>query len=235
MTKKFAIITGASSGIGLATAKLFIENNWIVISVSRQICNIDNVINVQTDLSDSVSLANLQNKLNEIIVKSSVICMVHNAAFYQKDSILNLTSSALRQALEVNVVSPIYLNQLLIPHMRAGSSIIYIGSTLSEKAVKNAASYAVSKHASVGMMRATCQDLAGMHIHTVCICPGFTDTIMLRKHLNNDEAIISQISDKGCFNRLIVPSEIADVILFSAEHPVANGSILHANLGQIES
>ena len=41
-------------------------------------------------------------------------------------------------------------------------------------------SYVVSKHALVGMMRATCQDLAGREIHTACICPGFTDTEMFR-------------------------------------------------------
>ena len=119
--------------------------------------------------------------------------------------------------------------------MQVGSSIIYIGSTLSEKAVKNTASYAISKHASIGMMRSTCQDLADMQIHTACICPGFTNTEMLRRHLNNDENIIKQISSKNCFNRLIQPSEIADLILFCADNPVVNGSVLHANMGQIES
>ena len=54
------------------------------------------------------------------------------------------------------------------------------------KAVPNSFSYILSKHAQVGIMRATRQDLMGKGIHTALINPGFTDTEMLQKHLNND-------------------------------------------------
>jgi 3-oxoacyl-[acyl-carrier protein] reductase len=67
--------------------------------------------------------------------------------------------------------------------MGPGSSVLYVGSTLSEKAVPGSFSYVVSKHAQLGMMRATCQDLMGTGIHTAMVCPGFTDTEMLRNHL----------------------------------------------------
>jgi NAD(P)-dependent dehydrogenase (short-subunit alcohol dehydrogenase family) len=52
----------------------------------------------------------------------------------------------------------------------------FVGSTLSEKAVANTASYVTAKHAMVGLMRATCQDLAvaAAPVHTAAICPGFT-------------------------------------------------------------
>lgn len=235
MVKKIVIITGASGGIGLATAKLFMQNNWMVINISRGVCDVSGVINLAIDLSDHAAQEKLGIEFSKIILDSACISIIHNAAYYQKDTIGSLSATSLRQALEVNVVAPVYINQLLLPYMQDGSSMIYIGSTLSEKAVKNAASYIISKHASVGMMRSTCQDLANMQIHTACICPGFTDTVMLRKHLNNDENIIQQISSKNCFNRLIEPSEIAQLILFSAINPVVNGSVLHANMGQVES
>ncbi len=103
--------------------------------------------------------------------------------------------------------------------MATGSSIIYIGSTLSEHAVKNAASYTISKHATVGMMRASCQDLADTGIHTACICPGFTNTQMIRNHLDNDEKLLTTVA--------IILSSGNDFI------SVINGSIIHANLGQI--
>ena len=119
--------------------------------------------------------------------------------------------------------------------MNAGSSIIYIGSTLSEKAVPNSYSYASTKHAMIGMMRATCQDLAGSGVHTACICPGFTDTEMLRAHVGDSDDVLEAIGSMSSYGRLIEPDEIARSIEFAVANPVINGSVIHANLGQIES
>jgi len=131
-------------------------------------------------------------------------------------------------------VAPQLLNAKLIPYMQPGSAIIYIGSTLSEKAVAGSFSYVTSKHAIVGMMRATCQDLAGQQIHTTCICPGFTDTEMLREHVGHEQNILAEIGAASTFGRLIEPVEIAQMILFAAKSPVINGAVIHGNLGQIE-
>ena len=137
--------------------------------------------------------------------------------------------------MDINLIAPHTLNQLVIPFMHTGSSIIYIGSTLSEKAVANTYSYVVSKHAMIGMMRATCQDLAGSGIHTACVCPGFTDTEMLREHVGKDQEVLSSIAAMSTFGRLVSPIEVATTIKFAAENPVINGAVIHANLGQIES
>lgn len=230
----FLIITGASSGIGAATAKKFLDNQWTVINISRRPCSHQDVINIVTDLSDLTQECELYQKLQKIIPKSSVICLIHNAFSYYKDNIESIEPEKFRQVLEVSLIAPIIINQWLIPKMQLGSSIIYMGSTLSEKAVPNAASYSVAKHAIVGMMRATCQDLGEKKIHTACICPGFTDTEMLKTHLNNDPAIVKMITDKVCFKRLIEPEEMADTIYFVAHSPILNGALIHANLGQVE-
>jgi len=134
---------------------------------------------------------------------------------------------------EINLVAANSLNYLILPNMKPGSSVIYVGSTLGEKAVANSYSYVVSKHAQIGMMRATCQDLVGRNIHTACICPGFTDTEMLRQHIPAE--FLPEIAKKSAFNRLVEPKEIADTLLWAATSPVINGSVIHANLGQIES
>ena len=68
----------------------------------------------------------------------------------------------------------------------------------------------VSKHAQLGMMRATCQDLMGRGIHTALVCPGFTDTEMLRTHLGDDADLTRAIAGMNSFNRLIDPAEIAE-------------------------
>ena len=97
---------------------------------------------------------------------------MHNAAVLEQDTADAGSPDVLRRALEVEIVAPTVLNRLLIPKMPRGSSVVYVGSTLAEKAVAGIYSYVVAKHANVGMMRATCQDLLGRGVHTACGAPG---------------------------------------------------------------
>ncbi len=132
------------------------------------------------------------------------------------------------------MVACVQLDQLLLPLMGAGSSIVYVGSTLGEKAVAGSCAYVVSKHAQIGLMRATCQDLAGRGIHTACVCPGFTDTEMLRAHVGHASEVLEALAGGVTFGRLIEPEEIARTIRFCAQNAVINGAVIHANLGQVE-
>jgi 3-oxoacyl-[acyl-carrier protein] reductase len=170
-----------------------------------------------------------------VVDNSDVVALVHNACQMRKDNAMDCDSDDLTAVLQTNVVAANSLNQALLPLMPRGSSVLYLGSTLAEKAVAGAYSYVISKHAVVGMMRATCQDLMGRGIHTACICPGFTDTEMLRTHLGNDQAVLADMASLNSFNRLIEPGEIAGLIVWAHENPVINGSVLHAHLGQKES
>ncbi|MDP3560089.1 MAG: SDR family oxidoreductase [Legionellaceae bacterium] len=235
--KKTLIITGASKGIGHATAHLFQAKGWQIINISRSDSDIPGIININVDLSvtnfeSSLSLA-LEKHLEHGIQQP--ICLVHNAAYHVNDSIAQQDPHELTNALSVALISPAILNQYLIPRMMAGSSIIYMGSTLAEKAVPNAASYVIAKHATVGMMRATCQDLATSNIHTCCVCPGFTNTEMLQHHLGDKPELMDLVKKRVGAERLIEPAEIAEIIYFVAGHPTINGSVLHANLGQLET
>ena len=83
-------------------------------------------------------------------------------------------------------------------------------------------------------MRATCQDLKDRKVHTACICPGFTDTEMLHEHAGYSDETLRAMAGLCTYGRLISPAEIADTLFFCATHPVVNGTVLHANLGQIE-
>ena len=229
---KILIITGASKGIGFATADYFNQNHWHIINISRSNSPFKNI---NIDLSEPNFSGILQEHLNKELKDAQQICLVHNAAYHVNDTILDQDPVELSKALNVSIVSSSILNQCIIPFMKSGSSIIYIGSTLSEKAVANAASYVITKHATIGMMRATCQDLAKHHIHTTCICPGFTNTEMLQHHLKNDPALIEFAKNKVGAERLIEPEEIAELIYFVANHQVINGAVIHANLGQLET
>ncbi|MEO1079618.1 MAG: SDR family oxidoreductase [Pseudomonadota bacterium] len=230
-----AIITGASVGIGEATARAFQVGGYEVVNLSRRHCEVADVHNLPCDLSDPDSIGDAIDALLSHVHGLSEICLVHNASQMRKDTAKDCGDDSLRAVLETNVVAVNRLTRALLPGMGPGSSVLYVGSTLAEKAVPNTFSYVATKHAQLGMMRATCQDLMGSGIHTAMVCPGFTDTEMLRNHLGNDETLLQQIGAMNSFGRLIEPEEIANVLLWAHRNPVINGAVLHANLGQRES
>jgi 3-oxoacyl-[acyl-carrier protein] reductase len=234
---KLAIITGASSGIGAACARQFREQGFTVINISRRECPVDGVVNICGDLGEVTSANALGQRLVEAIEQHTPtsVCVVHNAALMLKDSVTDTTDSNLERVMQINVVAINALNRHLLPLLPTSSSLLFIGSTLSEKAVAGAFSYVVSKHAQLGMMRATCQDLMGKGIHTALIGPGFTDTEMLRGHVGHNQEIIAAISELNSFGRLVDPQEIASLVTWCHDNPVINGSVLHANLGQVEN
>ncbi len=229
---KCALITGASAGIGLHTAQRFLEEGYAVVNLSRRPCPIDTVDHVPCDLAAPSFLDAIGERLRPKLANAAQTVLVHNASRLVNDSAARTASDSLRETLEVNLVAPNSLNAFVIPDMKPGSSILYVGSTLGEKAVPNSFSYALSKHGLIGMMRATCQDLAGSGIHTACICPGFTDTEMLRAHVPPEA--MDAVRNVSAFNRLLEPAEIAETLFWASCNPAINGAVIHANLGQVE-
>ena len=230
-----AIITGASSGIGAATAEQFIAKGFSVINIARRPSPVAGVVNVAADLGcDEGALRAATECKAHLAADGGRITLIHNASLMLKDTANDCETQALMRVMAVNVLAVNTLNRELIGSMAAGSSIIYVGSTLSEKAVSGAYSYVISKHAQLGQMRATCQDLSGSGIHTAMVCPGFTDTEMLKQHLGGDVDLMREIGSQNSFGRLVKPEEIANVVVWAHESPVANGSVIHANLGQKE-
>ena len=229
-----AIITGASQGIGRACAEAFASAGWAVLTLSRKPCPVPGVTHLSIDLTHAQAEGQVAGFFETHIPAPGVCCVVHNAAMLVPDAATALDPAVLRQTLELNVVAPAWINRLLVPKMQPGSSVLYIGSTLSEKAVAGVASYVTSKHAVVGLMRSTCQDLAGTGVHTACVCPGFTATEMLRTRAGEDDAVLASLGALSTFGRLIEPAEIAAVVQAAATQPVLNGAVIHANLGQIE-
>ncbi len=231
---KLLIITGGSQGIGRATAQRFVDEGYRVINLSRRAIDVVGAEQLVADMSQPQWLDQCAEALRAAAEDAQQVVLIHNAARQEGDTVANLDGETFRAVLQVNLVAPQQLNALLIPLMKPGSAILYVGSTLAEKAVSGCASYIASKHGLVGLMRATVQDLVGSGIHSACICPGFTDTDMLRGHINNDPEVIAAITANVSAGRLIAPSEIADTLYFCAQSPVISGAVIHANLGQVE-
>lgn len=229
------IVTGASRGIGLATARLFAEKGYTVYNLSRSPAPDAAIRHIGVDISAADWLEPVRETLLAAAAQADQVALVHNAGSIIKDSLRGFDVAQFQRVMQINVTAPAQLSALLVPAMRPGSSIVYVGSTLSEMAVANSCAYVTSKHALVGLMRSTCQDLAGSGIHTNCVCPGFTDTEMLREHVGGSEEVLASIAAGVTQNRLIEPREIAETIHFCATRPVLNGAVIHANLGQLQS
>ncbi|MBK8991216.1 MAG: SDR family oxidoreductase [Gammaproteobacteria bacterium] len=231
---KTLVITGGSKGIGLATARLFAAEGYRVVNISRSPIALAGAVQLGIDIAEPDWAARHGEAVRAAVAGSETIALVHNAGLLTKDSVANVDAAALHRVLQVNVVACVQLDQLLLPLMGAGSAIVYVGSTLGEKAVAGSCAYVVSKHALIGLMRATCQDLAGRGIHTACVCPGFTDTEMLRAHVGQASEVLEALAGNVTFGRLIEPEEVARTIHFCALNAVINGAVIHANLGQFE-
>lgn len=233
MAEPTVIVTGASAGIGLAIAERFASRGHRVISLARRRCPVDIVDSLLIDLSRTDTLAALLPDLEPKLPKDSgVIHVIHNAAALPHDSALEFDGAVLERTLRLNVVTPALLNSALIPRMAHGSSIIFVGSTLSTKGAPQRLSYVTGKHAMLGLMRSTVQDLWGRGINTLCVAPGFVDTGMLRPVLDADPMFEREVLDMISFGRLIEPEEVAEIVEFATRTPALNGALINANLGQ---
>ena len=231
---KFLVISGGSRGIGLATIERFLGQGYQVINLSRKQPPAEGINHLPVDMTDSGWLDSVAPTLRQLLTGAEQVVVVHNAAMLLKDSTREIDPLAFHRVLQLNVVAASQLNALLLPWMPKSSSILYINSTLGEKGVPNTCSYVVSKHAQLGLMKSSCQDLFGSGIHTAAVCPGFTDTEMLRDHVGNDEGVLQHFATQNAFGRLLKPEEIAEAVWFCSQNPAINGSVIHANLGQQE-
>ncbi|MFZ6179242.1 SDR family NAD(P)-dependent oxidoreductase [Nannocystis pusilla] len=229
------VLTGGSAGIGQAIAARSRADGRRVINLSRRPCPVEGVENLAVDLGEAAAVAEAIARVRDLVGARGRVHLIHNAAFPIADAVTEFDARACEQAMRINVVTPAELTAGLLPTMAPGSSVIFIGSTLSEKGVPGRLTYCASKHALVGLLRATVQDLFGAGIHAVCVCPGFVDTPLLDPLRALGPEVMQRVLGMISYGRLLSPEEVADIVAFCVERPSLNGAVIHANLGQRES
>ena len=239
---KYLIITGGSSGIGQEICTEFINAGYKVINLSRSRCPIEGVDNYSIDLFQKLDQIEIKTSIiNKIFAENSQneIHLIHCASNHYTDNIYDdEISSNLEQSFMINSINPSIITQSILPFMSDGSSVLFIGSTLSMKAVANQLSYCTSKHAQIGLMKGIVQDLINKGdkiIHSAVICPGFTDTKMFRKAVKDKKTTDDFIKGFVGIQRLIEPKEIASFVFNVSQSPILNGSVLDVCGGQKET
>ncbi len=152
---KVAVITGGNSGIGLATAKRFVEEGAYVFITGRQQAELDkavsligkNVTAIQGDVTKPEDLDRIAAAAKA--EKGIVDIIVSNAGFVEQASIDSLTPTHFDKTFNLNAKAPVFLVQKLLPLMTSGGSIILVGSAMHIMGVPGHTAYAATKAPSL--------------------------------------------------------------------------------------
>jgi NAD(P)-dependent dehydrogenase (short-subunit alcohol dehydrogenase family) len=240
---KIALITGGSSGIGLATAKLFMAEGARVIVVGRGQARLDAAIadlgpNATGLSADVASMADLDRLMAEVKKTAGQIDILFaNAGIGSFVALEEVTEEYFDRCFGANVKGTFFTVQKALPLMAAGGSIILTGSMMSIKGVEAFGIYSATKAAIRSFARSMCADLKGRGIRVNVISPGKIVTERYTTELGFSE---QQISDFKAHNaaatplgRTGEPEEIASAVLFlaSAESSFITGIELFVDGG----
>jgi NAD(P)-dependent dehydrogenase (short-subunit alcohol dehydrogenase family) len=221
-----ALITGASSGIGAATAIAFAEAGWDVMAAGRNEGRLEEV----ADVSDSIAIwtgdLTESDDCDELIADTidefgSLDCLVNSAGVIVRANVADTSDEDWRYTMGINVDAPFYLSRAALPHLlQSTGSIINIASDWGLKGGDRAAAYCASKGAIVQLTRAMAIDHARDGLRVNAVCPGDIDTPMLTneaddKDIDLDE-FLAQAAEESPNGRIGTPEEVAALILFLA-------------------
>ncbi|WP_448518013.1 SDR family NAD(P)-dependent oxidoreductase [Rhodoflexus sp.] len=212
------IVTGSSGRIGAEIVRLFKREGYFTIGLDRQpMANAD--LYLQIDLNrlctDVDYRSALYARLDEIIDKHPLKCLVNNAAEQLLNKTDDLTLEQWQTTLNVNLTAPFLLTQYCLPHMEnTKGSVINVASIHRQLTKPLFVAYATSKSALVGLTKALAVDLAG-RIRVNSISPAAIETPMLLASFSNPDDFrkLNAIHPVG---RIGQPEEVAEVAIFLA-------------------
>jgi NAD(P)-dependent dehydrogenase (short-subunit alcohol dehydrogenase family) len=216
-TECHIVITGASSGIGLATARKIAALGGKVTLIARRAEVLQKLVEELGERAASVAAdvgdrSELTAALDAAIEKSGPIDgLFLNAAFVgQFVPMWEYADEPLESALRVNLLSPFWAIRHVLPAMmgRGRGSILVTGSLASERGMAGNVGYLVSKHAVLGLARAVAIEAATSGVRCNCIVPGFIATTMLEEVPPKAKAAIEARTPQG---RIGKPEEVAEV------------------------
>jgi len=228
LTNKRALITGAASGIGEAMARLFAREGAAVAVVDMKedegqavaksiVAEGGQAIFIRCDVTQS---AECQHAVQETVTKfGGLDILCNNAGIIRRADVLDTTEAEWDRVMAVNVKSIFLLGKYAIPVMaeRGGGVIINTSSGWGLVGGRNAISYCASKGAVVNLTRAMAIDHGEQNIRVNCICPGDTDTGMLRDEARqlgeSDEIFLADAIDRP-LRRIGKPEDIAQAALY---------------------
>jgi len=244
---KVAIITGASSGIGEATALLFAREGAAVAIADRDRESGERVAQeIRKEGGDcEVREADVSREAEAASLVESVVgrwgrldLLVNNAGIYHQADALSTPLSVWEEVLAVNLTGAFLCIKHAVPAMQThgGGAIVNVASEAGLVGIRNQVAYNVSKGGLIALTRSCAVDFAGRGIRVNCVCPGTTDTPLVRAALAraaDPAAMRRSLEEVRPANRLGRPEEIAAAILYLAGDAAgyATGAVLSVDGG----
>lgn len=228
LRKKTAMITGAASGIGRATALLLSEAgaNIAVLDIDDQGGGVvaDHIVEQGGQAiylhCDVTGASDCQHAVGRTIQEfGDIDILFNNAGIIRRASVLDTSEEEWDLVMAVNVKSIFLLSKLVIPFMEkaGGGAIVNTSSGWGMVGGKKAVSYCASKAAVVNMTRAMALDHGSQNIRVNCICPGDTDTPMLKNEAHQlgqvEDDFLSEAAHRP-LGRIGTPEDIAQAVLY---------------------
>jgi 3-hydroxy acid dehydrogenase / malonic semialdehyde reductase len=214
-----AIVTGASSGIGAATAQTFAREGATVAVGARRLDRLgelgDGFIALELDVTDPESSAGFVATAVQRLEGLDIL--VNNAGLALGRDLFDESSEEDEDVvLETNVHGLIRMTRLCLPHLADGGHIVNIGSIAGRQAYDRGALYVTSKFAVRGFTYALREDLLGRPIHLTTVDPGLVETNFSRVRFRGNEEAAAKVYEGV---EPIRPEDVADCVLFAITRP----------------
>ena len=242
---KVVVITGANSGIGLASAKRFASEGARLFMTGRRQAELDKAVaevgpdarGVQGDVANLADLDRLYRVVREEAGRIDVL--LANAGGGEFMPLADITEEHYDRTFATNVKGTLFTVQKALPLLRDGASIILTGSTTGSTGGPSFSVYSASKAAIRNFARSWIQDLAPRRIRVNVLVPGATSTPGLHGLTHTEQqnrAFVAAMEAAAPLGRMGSPDEIASAALFLAsdESSFVNGSELFADGGSAQ-
>jgi len=212
---KAAVVTGASSGFGLAIARALAGEGVQVAGGARRVDRLETEVALELDVTDPAScerfVADAVERLGGLDI------LVNNAGLALGRYPFDQSSEEdERTVFETNVNGLVRMTRLCLPHIRDGGHIVNMGSIAGRQAYEKGAAYVTSKFAVRGFTYALREDLLGRPIRLTTVDPGLAETDFSRVRFRGDveqaEAVYRGID-------ALTPEDVADCVLFALTRP----------------
>jgi 3-hydroxy acid dehydrogenase/malonic semialdehyde reductase len=212
---KTAIVTGASSGIGAATAKVLRGAGARVAVGARRVERLEGDVVEPLDVTDPASCERFVERVVEQLGGLDILVNAAGLAL-GRDPFDQSTEEDERAVLETNVNALIRMTRLCLPHLRDGGYIVHLGSIAGRQAYENGALYVTSKFAVRGFTYALREDLLGRPIHVTTVDPGLVETefslVRFRGDAEKAAAVYRGVEP-------VMPADVAECVLFVVTRP----------------
>ncbi|MDZ7267664.1 MAG: SDR family oxidoreductase [candidate division KSB1 bacterium] len=212
-TNQVAVITGGSGGIGLTTAKLFVEAGGRVVCVDMRPPEeaLANCRFIKADVSDFSAVRECIN--NILAGEKAVDCLINNAGISRDAPVWKMDEAAWDAVINVNLKGAFNFIHYLAPHFRERQhgKIVNVSSINGLRGKFGLANYAASKAGLIGLTKTVAKELGRYNVNVNAVAPGYILTTLTQ---NLPQQILDQAQSETVLGRLGQPEDVASTILF---------------------